>query len=109
MNKDIMYEYHESPCMVLHDIAALSIDLFLLPYLLQITWNQSFATLHDSIHDIDWSTAFMMRLCVCCFGFPLCRATMIKEYEHRFNYAVNMIYSRLPEKCPWVPYEASTF
>lgn len=97
MDKDTQkYEYTESAWYSLLHIACIALDLCFLPYLLQLSWNQSFVKLHDSIHEIDWKTAFMLRASIWFLGDVFTKVTGIFEYQRRFYHFANMVYNGLP-------------
>ena len=96
------YKYKESGWYGVFHIAGIALDLCFLPYLLQLTWNQSFTNLHDSINEIDWKTAFMLRASIWFLGSVFTKVTGIMGYERRFYHFANMLYQqRIPCSYPF--------
>lgn len=101
------YAYSESYHYSLISISCIALDFCFLPFLLKITWNQSFATLHDSINDINWRTAFMLRICICCFYSVFSYVSVYKEHERRFYHFANMLNKKLQCCIPNQPYNCT--
>lgn len=100
------YKYNESAWYSLLDITSIALDFCFLPYVLQLTWNQSFTKIHDSINEIDWKTAFMLRASIWFLGAVFTKITSLLEYQRRFYHFANMLYQhRLPYSYPSPSFE----
>lgn len=92
MSNGSEYTYKESVWYTPVQVVCLACDICLLPYIMMHTWNKSFPKLHDSIHTINWETAFILRICIMCFQSIFCGTFFDLQKWRRFEHFANYMY-----------------
>ena len=90
-----MINYNPSTSMMGFYLGAVALDIAVVPLILMRCWNVVIPQTFDSVHEIDYKAALLIRLTLyaltCIFGNSAHQADYDMRYEHYLNIICNSI------------------